>query len=448
MAAVAPRHDASGHRVCRGTTFHLTAITTRPPRILTVVASLGVGGTERAAQNYSIALSRANLPSAVFAYRSGGPRADTLERAHVPTMVGSLTTALKWKPDVVHIHRPGLQDRWSGDIITAFAEQGSTIIETNVFGKPDYSKTAARIAVHLQLSEWGLWKWRRRTAGIRPRPTGIVFPYAVDSDAFKPLSDDDRAKARSSMGIPADAVLLGRVGQPIEAKWNVDIVEAFDNIARRNVNVYLALVGASPSVLRAIYRLDPQVRTRISLNEVLTSDEELRRFYSSLDCLLHSARIGESFGMVIMEALLCGTPVVTRIRLIRDNTQALLVNHRATGILTATTAGMVRALDEVIRDRAVYRRRVVAARADLVDRFSMESLRTPLCELVSSAAALDVESFRKWCTARFASEPDVSQMFRKAAAAYGYRPLSAHAAQLAHSAALYRLVAWAKHRKS
>lgn len=366
----------------------------------------------------------------------------------MPTIVASLSTALNWRPDVVHIHRSGLRDRRSGDVIAAFADSGSTIIETSIFGKPDYSETATRIAVHLQLSEWCLWKWRRRTASIRPRPTGVVFPYALDSDAFKPLSDGDRVEARSSMGIPAEAVLLGRVGQPAEAKWNVDLIDAFDNIARRDVNVYLALVGAPPSVLRAINRLDPQLRTRVSLTEALTSDEELRRFYSSLDCLVHSARIGEAFGMVIMEALLCGTPVVTRIRLFRDNTQALLIDHRATGLLIATTAGMIQALDEVVRDHTEYRRRTVAARGDLVARFSMEALSAPLCELVNSAATLDVTSFRKWCIERFTSEPDVSHMFRTAAAAYGYRPFSAQVAQLAHSEALYRLVAWAKYRNS
>lgn len=347
---------------------------------------------------------------------------------------------------MVHIHRGGLGDRRSGSLIAAFADSGSTIIETNVFGKPDYSETGTRIAIHLQLSEWGLWKWQRRTASIRPRPTGVVFPYAVDTDAFKPLSDGDRVEARSAMAIPSEAILLGRVGQPIEAKWNVDIVNAFAHIARRHVNVYLALVGAPPSILRAISRLDQRVRARVSLTEALTSDEELRRFYSSLDCLLHSSRIGESFGMVILEALLCGTPVITRIRLFRDNTQALLVNHGTTGLLTATTAGMTRALDEVTRDRTEYRLRTAAARDDLVDRFSMNSLGAPLCELVTSAAALEVNAFRKWCVERFIAEPNVSQMFRTAAAAYGYRPFSAEVAQLAHNAALYRLVARARHR--
>lgn len=151
--------------------------------------------------------------------------------------------------------------------------------------------------------------------------------------------------------------------------------------------------------------------------------------------------------MISTKALLCGTPVVTRIRLLRDNTQALLVSHRETGLLVATTSGMIKALCEIIRDRVAYRHRATAARADLVNRFSMDALRMPLCDLVNSAAALNTRSLQDWCVQRFSSRPDVDKMFRLAMNAYGYRRFSAGIARLAHSPTLYRVVALTKHAK-
>jgi glycosyltransferase involved in cell wall biosynthesis len=418
------------------------------PRVLTVVGGLGIGGTARCAQNYAVSLSQSALPSAVLAYNRGGPREEPLRRSGIPTFVEDISAALHWAPDVVHIHREGLEDPKSARVIEAFANSGAVIIETNVFGKPDYSPTARLIAVHLHLSEWGLWKWQRRVGNIRPRPTGIVFPYAVDGEAFRPLPSDGRAQARKDLGLARDSILLGRVGQPSEPSWAVDAIEAFGIAARKDNRLYLALVGAPTKVLAAVDQLDPLLRQRVFRLSALTSDDQLREFYSSIDCFLHSARIGESFGMVIMEALLSGAPVITRTRVLKGNTQALLVKHRETGLLVASTRGMVRAINEVVGDCDAYRRRTIQAREGLAERFSMDSIRPDLSDLVCAAASMDIAAFRSWCAERFVSTVDSHKLFRIARSAYGYRACSIEAARLAHHPGLYRLVVASSGRSS
>ena len=60
--------------------------------------------------------------------------------------------------------------------MSAFAGRGSTVIETNVFSKPDYSETSRRIAVHLHLSEWGLGSVSETADGDPPHAaTGCPF---------------------------------------------------------------------------------------------------------------------------------------------------------------------------------------------------------------------------------------------------------------------------------
>ena len=47
-----------------------------------------------------------------------------------------------------------------------------------------------------------------------------------------------------------------------------------------------------------------------------------------MDGFLHVSRIGESFGMVLCEAMLCGVPVVTLSTPLKDNSQLEVVGPR------------------------------------------------------------------------------------------------------------------------
>ena len=43
----------------------------------------------------------------------------------------------------------------------------------------------------------------------------------------------------------------------------------------------------------------------------LKDDKELSNCYSAIDIFVHAANQGESFGMVLAEAQLCQTPIIT-----------------------------------------------------------------------------------------------------------------------------------------
>ena len=64
------------------------------------------------------------------------------------------------------------------------------------------------------------------------------------------------------------------------------------------------------------------------------TDAELAAFYGSLDALAHANDTGESFGLVIAEAMACGLPVVTHpCPGERDNAQLDLVQDGVTGFV-------------------------------------------------------------------------------------------------------------------
>ena len=322
---------------------------TPPLRILTVVYDLGPGGTQRAAQNYSLGYARRGVPVAVLGWRDGGPREAVLREANLPVFVGAdgLRAALAWGPTLLHVHRWG--DALVPDEIPLLTRLRASptrprVIETNVFGRADRTPTRHLIDIHLQLSAWCLWRWQRWTRSLPAPPVGALVPYAVETDAFRPLPAALRARWRAEHGIPPNAVLYGRVGQPIRWKWHPALLDAFAAVAANQPSAWLLTVGLPPELQPALDALPAWVRSRVVQIPFLHGDEALRLAYASMDVFVHASEIGETFGMVLAEAMLCHTPVVTLSRPARDNSQLEVVQHGVGGLVAATESALAEAM--------------------------------------------------------------------------------------------------------
>ena len=110
----------------------------------------------------------------------------------------------------------------------------------------------------------------------------------------------------------------------------------------------------------------------------VSTDAELAAFYGGLSVLAHANDTGESFGLVIAEAMACGLPVVTHpAEGERDNAQLELVDHGLTGLVAETAEQYAQAVSWLFshpeacrtmgragRDKArrLYRAQGIAAR--------------------------------------------------------------------------------------
>ncbi len=82
-------------------------------RILTVVAGMGVGGTERAAQNLTLGLQALGAEVAVLAHAERGPRERAYREAGIAVFgPGDVAAARAWEAGIVHIHRAGYGSAW------------------------------------------------------------------------------------------------------------------------------------------------------------------------------------------------------------------------------------------------------------------------------------------------------------------------------------------------
>jgi len=133
----------------------------------------------------------------------------------------------------------------------------------------------------------------------------MVIPNGVDLSVFRPT--DDRKAVRASLGIPLDAkVLLFAANGIRRSIWRdfqmmrSAVAQVAERLQEEKV-LFLALgENAAPECIgRATvqfipYQNDPAV---------------VARYYQSADVYVHAAR-AEAWGLVMTEALACGTPVV------------------------------------------------------------------------------------------------------------------------------------------
>jgi glycosyltransferase involved in cell wall biosynthesis len=377
-------------------------------RVLTIVEDLGPGGMQRVAQNYAAGYARGGFPSAVLTYLGGGPREAALARAGLGTFVGSNTAgdlaqalerAIEWRPNVLHVHRYGHPDPPTASILRTL--RGSLpgrvcVIETNVMGKVDYSPDRSLIDVHMPLTRWALWKWGRWSRGLRPQPVAVLMPNLIETDAFRPITESERASYRTAAGIPVDAFLFGGLGQPVDEKWSPLMFEAFREVAERHSEAYLLLTGVPPRYQQAIRRLPAPVRSRVVELPFTNADDELRLRYGAVDVFVHASAIGESFGLAVAEAMLAERPVVTLSVPARGNGHVEVVGHERGGLVVNDAGTMVEAMQRLISDRSLGARLGRMGAASIRERYDLES-KMPLLVRIAHAAleATDREELRR-----------------------------------------------------
>ena len=138
-----------------------------------------------------------------------------------------------------------------------------------------------------------------------------VYP-PIDQARFGPRASDE-LKAR--LGIDGKPYLIGFVGRIVAEKGLEYLLEAIPYLEKRGKDCLVLIAGdytriAGGSVKDSIDQLAKQYPGRVKFTGHLRF-EDLVRFYNLIDVLvLPSVDPLEAFGMVQVEAMLCGTPVI------------------------------------------------------------------------------------------------------------------------------------------
>lgn len=156
-----------------------------------------------------------------------------------------------------------------------------------------------------------------RNAGLSP----YYVPHGIDSNVYKPA--DDRTQARKLLGVSEDAtfiagMVMANKGQPSRKAFDQQI-RAFAAFHKRHPDSLLYMhtnkadpTGENLERIMELAGLPASAVKWVSQYHYVTGmlrGNHMSQIYSGMDVLMNASH-GEGFGIPIVEAQMCGTPVI------------------------------------------------------------------------------------------------------------------------------------------
>ncbi|MFQ5978857.1 MAG: glycosyltransferase family 4 protein [Candidatus Heimdallarchaeota archaeon] len=185
-----------------------------------------------------------------------------------------------------------------------------------------YNRTFGRLAVKASKYVVATTKSYAKTSEVlgKHMVRSIVISPGIDTDKFKPCGNEIKQRIREHYA-PNKKILILFVGRIVPYKGLHVLLDALRLLSKHKVDFSLLIVGKSEGktpfaagspyyscVVKEAQR--KELRNSVYfLGEV--SNELLVQLYSSSDLfVLPSTQRGEAFGLVLLESLACGTPVI------------------------------------------------------------------------------------------------------------------------------------------
>jgi glycosyltransferase involved in cell wall biosynthesis len=174
-------------------------------------------------------------------------------------------------------------------------------------------------------------------------------------------------EVRRALGVPPDCCLLAAVGRMSPEKGCVEMLEAFEQVARASPRAQLVFVGEGP--------LQPEMARRASERGLGSRvhfaghQERVQPFYEAADVVVSPSRT-EGLSNVLLEALAFRLPVVAT----KVGGNAEIVDDRVSGLLVrpGDPGALAEAIIEILADRELRDRLARNGYARVVEEFAFE----------------------------------------------------------------------------
>jgi glycosyltransferase involved in cell wall biosynthesis len=193
----------------------------------------------------------------------------------------------------------------------------------------------------------------QRTYGLAPSKIKLI-PGGVDLERFKPSGD--KASIRARLDLPEDKFILFTVRNLVPRMGLENLISAFEIAQNGHKDLLLVVGGEGP--------LEPELKEQVrrcGVEELVRfagyiPDEDLPFYYQMADLFVLPTTELEGFGLVTVEALASGLPVLgTPVGGTKEILAKLGSDHLFDDSATQSIAnGILNALNGWAKDRAIY----------------------------------------------------------------------------------------------
>jgi D-inositol-3-phosphate glycosyltransferase len=262
-----------------------------------------------------------------------------------------------------------LRERWGTPIVQMFHTLGH--MKNRVAQRDSDRETGRRIEVETEIVRFADWLVAATPSekaqltwlyGADPRRISVISP-GVDLRRFHPI---DKNLAKTAIGAPEHNRLILFVGRVEPLKGIDTLLRAMALVAQRHPDgtckTCVAIIGGNPSRGEQAENAEmarlQALRAELGISDLVTflgakDQDTLQYYYSAAEMVVMPSHY-ESFGMVALEAMACGTPVVASevgglAFVVRDGVTGFHVPERDPEALAAKVERLLS--DDVLRMR-------------------------------------------------------------------------------------------------
>lgn len=285
--------------------------------------------------------------------------------------------------DVVHAHHG--RDYWVALLARYLSLRPALVVATRHLMTPVKEKTRRLLSRHVVVIAVSDAVAGMLQARVEQTPLRVLRVHCgIDTERFSPRPEAGVA-VRAAMGIPAQAwvfAVVGAVHAP-DGKGQFEFVQAARQVLARHPDAHFVCAGSGEAVPALIAMAQAEGLGAHFHHRGYGTD--IDDFMQAIDVLVHPAVASEALGLVILEALSCGKPVIAS-RLdgipetFSDGENGLLVPPRDVPALTD-------AMMQLANQRQVARQMGTHGREWVRSRFSLDVLGRALVGVYREGAA-------------------------------------------------------------
>ena len=212
-----------------------------------------------------------------------------------------------WIRDTRDIQISGLANKLAGNKSKIIYQQAMQlgVKKKDIFHTMRFNRLDAWISPLQFLADQVMEKTNLKKERIK------VIPLGVDAGKF--LNLPDSFAAREALKLPQKDIVIGLVGRIDPLKGQLFLFEVFERVAARHEHIHLLFVGEPTRNESSAYYSD--LKKSVELSDYAKRIhfkpfmKDLTRVYAACDIAVMASE-GETFGMVTIEAMMCGLPVL------------------------------------------------------------------------------------------------------------------------------------------